>query len=94
MVPSIGDNRAGFMIDTGLMVTHDMIRVGSRVQVKDGPDVDTYVITEPDEADPSAGLISSDSPMGRALLGHRAGDRLDISVRPDKRPVLVVRLLT
>jgi len=76
------------------MVTHDMIRVGSRFQVKDGPDVDTYVITEPDEADPRAGLISSGSPMGSALLGHRVGDRVDISTRPDKRPVLVVRLLT
>jgi transcription elongation factor GreA len=31
------------------------------------------------EADPSAGRISNESPVGRALLGHKAGDMVIVS---------------
>jgi transcription elongation factor GreA len=32
------------------------------------------------ESDPSAGRISVDSPVGRALVGHKKGDRVTVSV--------------
>jgi transcription elongation factor GreA len=49
--------------------------VGARVMVEfeDG-DQTTYSIVGPAEADPLHGRISNESPLGRALLGHRAGD--------------------
>jgi transcription elongation factor GreB len=37
-------------------------------------------IVGPDEFDQGAGYISMDSPLGRALLGKRAGDELDIAL--------------
>jgi transcription elongation factor GreB len=43
--------------------------------------VKTYRLVGPDEVDPAAGHISVDSPLGRALLGHRAGDEIEV-VRP------------
>lgn len=52
----------------------DMVGVGSTVQLRfaDGS-VDTVEIAAiDDESDPS--LVTADSPLGRALAGHRAGD--------------------
>ena len=51
-------------------------RFGARVIVEDENGRRTsYEIVGPDEADPSAGRISVASPVGRALLGKRVGDR-------------------
>ncbi len=40
----------------------------------------TYRIVTPIRSDIRAGLISNESPMGRALLHHREGERIEISV--------------
>ena len=37
-------------------------------------------IVGPDESDPAEGLLSMESPLGRALLGKRVGDEVQISV--------------
>ena len=37
------------------------------------------------------GLISKESPVGRALLGHRAGDRGEITVNPEMKYTVVIR---
>ncbi len=64
------------------MVDEDFtVRVGSLVRVKDGPHEDEWRIVPPEEADPARGLISEDSPMARALLGHRIGDRVNVPGR-------------
>lgn len=39
-----------------------------------------YTLVGPDEADPSRDLISTTSPVGKALLGHAVGDEITISV--------------
>ncbi len=39
----------------------------------------TYKIVETFEADPKSGLISDQSPVGRALLGHKEGDEVTVS---------------
>jgi transcription elongation factor GreB len=41
-----------------------------------------YRLVGPDEADARAGLISIDAPLGKALLGRRAGD--EVTVRAPK----------
>ena len=38
-----------------------------------------YTIVGSYEANPGAGLISNESPVGKALLGHRAGDRVVVA---------------
>jgi transcription elongation factor GreA len=38
-----------------------------------------YTIVGSYEANPSAGLISNESPVGKALLGHRAGDHVVVA---------------
>jgi transcription elongation factor GreA len=73
------------------MVNEDItVRVGSRVRVKDGPHVDEWCIVPPEEADPASGLISERSPLARALLGHRVGDRVNVPRPQDRWPVLIL----
>lgn len=52
-------------------------KLGSTVMVQEnGAAVETYVIVGAAEANPTAGLISNESPLGQALLGSRTGDRV------------------
>jgi len=55
---------------------NDVVDLGERVRLRD---LDTgarhvYELVGSLEADPGAGRISAESPLGRALLGRRAGD--------------------
>ena len=54
----------------------DVVSAGTRVNVKDLDDgeVAEYLIVGSTEADPMKGKISDESPLGSALLGHKAGD--------------------
>ena len=58
---------------------HDVIQVGSKVTIKDdGGEVSTYTIVGAAEANPREGLISNESPIGKALLNHQAGDQVEV----------------
>jgi transcription elongation factor GreA len=55
----------------------DGVVVGSTVEVvHDGARV-TFFIVGSNEARPEEGLISNESPLGQALLGHKAGDKVE-----------------
>jgi transcription elongation factor GreA len=52
------------------------VHVGSWVQVRDVDGEIGFTLTVPAEADPFAGCVSAESPLGRALIGHQAGDEV------------------
>jgi transcription elongation factor GreA len=55
----------------------DTVILGSQVTVvEDGFEPETYTIVGSAEADPGNGRISNESPLGKALIGHKAGDRV------------------
>ena len=58
----------------------DTVTLGSIVKVRDVADdfEETYEIVGSQEANPRAGRISDDSPVGRGLHGHRAGETVSI----------------
>ena len=57
----------------------DTIQVGSKVKVKEGRmSPEEYVIVGHAEADPRLGRISNESPLGKALLNHKAGDKVKV----------------
>ena len=58
----------------------DFVRVGSRVKVKNNGDEVEYSIVGVAEADPLAGKISNESPLGKAFLGKRAGEKVDVQI--------------
>ena len=59
----------------------DEVGLGTRVTVMErgGDTPETYRIVGSVEADPMNGRISNESPIGKALLGHRAGDEVAVS---------------
>lgn len=61
--------------------SNGQVILGSQVTViEDGADeVETFRIVGPAEADPLMGKISYESPVGRALLGHKVGDRVVVA---------------
>ncbi|MBI2984538.1 MAG: transcription elongation factor GreA [Candidatus Kerfeldbacteria bacterium] len=54
------------------------VQVGSRVKTHDGSRDWTFSIVGSNEADPRAGRISNESPLGRALLGKRIKDTIRV----------------
>ena len=59
---------------------HERVEVGSTVIVEaDGEKVE-YVIVGSAEAAPAEGRISNESPVGKALIGHRKGETVKFSV--------------
>src|SRR6266849_3677647 len=56
-----------------------VVAMGSTVQFEEGGEgQETYRIVGPDEADPKAGRVSYESALGKALIGHRVGDEVEI----------------
>jgi transcription elongation factor GreA len=55
----------------------DTVVLGARVTViEDGWEPETYTIVGSAEADPGAGRISNESPLGKSLMGHGIGDKV------------------
>ena len=51
------------------------VHVGSKVKVSAGGKEFTYVISGATEADPFNGKISNESPVGKALMGLKVGEK-------------------
>ncbi len=54
------------------------VDVGATVHVDHNGKKSEFMIVGTLEADPEAGKISNESPVGKALLGHTIGDEVDI----------------
>jgi transcription elongation factor GreA len=70
----------------------DYVGIGSEVTIREqGMDEDeTYMIVGAAEANPRAGRISNESPIGQALLGHKKGDKVRAST-PSGEIVLKIK---
>jgi transcription elongation factor GreB len=69
----------------------DDVRFGALVEVVDeNGKVGSYRIVGPDEADPSQGRVSFQSPLGRSLMKKRVGDVVTVQ-RPAGEIELEVR---
>ena len=44
--------------------------------------------------DPDQGLISKESPLGKAVLGHCVGDRVEVQVSPQYHYAVLIRAIT
>jgi transcription elongation factor GreA len=77
--------RSATVIDSSELDTN-VVRVGVTVDVDDGSKSDTFMIVGSTEADPSATpkRLSNESPVGKALLGHKKGDTVDVHLPSGK----------
>lgn len=56
-----------------------VVNMGSTVRFnEDGGSDEAYRIVGPAEADPKAGTVSYESALGKAMLGHRVGEEVEV----------------
>jgi transcription elongation factor GreA len=73
----------------------DKVGLGSIVHVNDGGgETIVYRLVMPEDADPSKGLISPSSPIGRALLNKEPGDEVTVQAPNGVRHLEIVKLVT
>lgn len=65
--------------------TYDTVQIGSTIAVESGGAHTTYAIVGSNEADPSQGKISNESPLGNAFLGKQLGDSVTVDTPSGKR---------
>ena len=70
----------------------DIVKVGVTVNIKDEKtgESDKYTIVGSAEAKPSEKRLSNESPVGKALLGHKRGDTVDVSLPSGKKRKLKI----
>jgi transcription elongation factor GreA len=57
----------------------DTVEIGAKVIIQEnGTDPENYTIVGAAEANPGNGYISNESPLGKALMGHKAGDKITV----------------
>lgn len=71
----------------------DVVQVGAKVTIQEeGMEPEKYTIVGPAEADPRAGRISNESPLGRALMGHRAKEKVRVDAPAGAFTVQIVKV--
>ena len=72
--------RSARVIDTSDVST-DAVAIGTRVRVQfvDGGEKAEYEIVGSAEADMASNKLSNESPVGRAVLGHKKGDTVEVA---------------
>jgi transcription elongation factor GreA len=83
--------RSAQVVDTSDLST-DVVKVGVTVNIKDEKtgDSDKYTIVGSAEANPGEKKLSNESPVGKALLGHKRGDTVDVSLPSGKKRKLKI----
>lgn len=72
----------------------ETVDLGSTVTIQDGEygDQETYTIVGSTEVDPGNGRISLKSPIGRALMGHKKGDVVQVQTPAGQAGFKVVKI--
>ena len=71
----------------------DVVQVGTTVTVKEnGNEPEIYTIVGPAEANPRCGKISNESPLGRALIDRREGEKVEVEAPGGRFTVQIVKV--
>lgn len=71
----------------------DVVEVGATVTIKEGrskPEI--YTVVGRAEANPREGMISNESPLGKAIMDHRAGDKVQVEAPGGAFEVQIVKV--
>src|SRR5246127_4802121 len=77
-------------------IPKDRVAFGSRIRVFDNTKEEEieYKLVTSEESDVTKGLISTTSPIGKALIGKRVGDTATVVTPTGKRELEVLKLTT
>lgn len=75
--------RITFLLKYGVVMASQnsgVVDIGAKVVLHDGIKAYTYTIVGGEESNPSEGKISHKSPLGRAILGKKKGEKVTLTV--------------
>jgi len=73
--------------------TFDIVAIGAKVEIQEnGTPPEKYTIVGATEADPKNGYISNESPLGEALIGHKAGDLVTVHAPNGEFTVKILKI--
>ncbi len=84
--------RSAEVMEEGGADTGDFVGLGNTVVVEFDGEEERYTIVGAIEAKPTAGRISNESPIGRALLGKRVGQVAEVPTPGGMHRVTILRI--
>ena len=83
------------LINQGLIVEQhasNIVEIGMNITIDDGKDKRTFQLVGGYESNPSEGRISHISPLGKALLGARVGDKKKVATPQGEKEYTILAL--
>jgi transcription elongation factor GreA len=69
-----------------------VVQMGSKVVVKFNGEEQIFDIVGSNEADPLSGKVSNESPLGKALLGKKAGEKMMVQTPSGEKEYKIVEV--
>ena len=73
-------------------INKGIVEIGCKVTLKDADSLQKYEIVGKEEADPKFGKISNESPLGKMLLGKKAGESVELITPSGKTKYDVIKI--
>lgn len=70
----------------------DFVVIGSTVVVEMNNEIHKFTIVGSMEADPTEKKISNESPVGKAILGLKSGETIEVAVGPVKSKIKILEI--
>jgi len=70
----------------------DVVHIGSTLTVKCNGETKEFTIVGSNEANPSEGKISNETPLATAFLGRKAGDKVEVETPSGKTKYEIVKI--
>ncbi len=72
----------------------DSIQVGSKVTIQEegSKEKEEYTIVGAAEADPAKGKVSNESPLGKAIMNHKEGDKVQVDAPAGVFTVKIIKV--
>lgn len=84
---------SGAVIIEEIVSNTDEVHVGTHVTIQeDDFPTEVYHVVGAQEADPRHGRISNESPIGKALMGHREGDKVEAQTPGGKIVLKIIKV--
>ena len=85
------------MLEKAVIITDvnkDVVSIGTRVTIEyvDDAECEEYSIVGSKEADPFLNKISNESPIAKAIMGMKIGDRVSVDSPNGKYDVKIVKI--
>lgn len=69
---------------------NSVVQIGGTVEVNCQGEKQTFTIVGSEEANPAQGKISNESPLGKAFLGHKAGETVNVEAPRGKTAYKII----